>query len=208
VVARLTRDHGAILSSNISKQASDPEYQLSHCYFVPVLLVRVISYKLQTFSALHEMSGITVCGICCKTKFLVVVHEHHKSGFVLLHLWGLPCHTCNLCIMSVIDRLGDDKGYIINSGILQGMVDQAVTALIQYIGNELRDERLVQQQDDFNRCAAELFGSKFARLVGATHERRPTSTSFPTHSNSLTQLCLSLNYTNPATHHSFTMVSV
>jgi len=109
--------------------------------------------------------------------------------------------------MSVIDRHGDDKGYIINSGILQGKVDQAATAFIQYIGNELRDERLVQLQDDFNRCAAELFGGKFARLVDATHERRPITTSFPTHSNSLTQLRLSLNYTNPATHHSFTMVS-
>ena len=172
VLARFARAHRAIVTNNISRQFSDSEFQLSHCYFVPIFLARIIMHKLQMFSVLHEMNGIMICGICCKTKALVIDHEHHESNFQLSHLRDFLCHTCNLRIMSVIDRIGDDKGYVSKDGALTGNVDQAATALLRYIRTELRDQRLVSLQDDFDRCAAELFDDRFSRLVGATHATR------------------------------------
>jgi hypothetical protein len=172
VIARFSRAHKAILSNNVPKHSSDPEFQLSHCYFVPIFLARIIMHKLQMFSVLHEMNGIMVCGICRENKLLVVDHEHHASRHELSHIRDFLCHTCNWCIMSVIDRLGNDKGYVTNAGALSGNADQAASALLRYIKNELRDERLTALQDDFDRCAAELFGFEFLRLIGATHEMR------------------------------------
>ncbi len=73
-------------------------------------------HKLQTFSVLHELNGIMVCGICCKNKTLVIDHEHYDSNYELSHIRDFLCHTCNLRVMSIIDRLGDDKGYITQAG--------------------------------------------------------------------------------------------
>ena len=85
IMARFVRAH-QILSNSSSKQTSDPEFQLSYCYFVPAFLARVIMHKLQMYSVLHEMNGIMVCGICRKVKPLVIDHEHHESGHELSHL--------------------------------------------------------------------------------------------------------------------------
>jgi hypothetical protein len=62
VIARFTRAHRAILSNNASNWSSDPEFQLSYCCFVPIFLARIIMYKLQMFSVLHEMNGIIPFG--------------------------------------------------------------------------------------------------------------------------------------------------
>ncbi|KAH8878580.1 hypothetical protein GQ53DRAFT_756600 [Thozetella sp. PMI_491] len=171
-MSRFTRAHRTILKRCSSTDHSDSEWELSYSYFVPAFLARIILHKLQIYSVLHELDGLVVCGICRQRKFLVIDHEHHGTDHNLSHLRDFLCHTCNRRVMSIVDRLGNDKGYITVAGALTGEVDQAVTSLVKYIQTNLRDTRLVSLQDDFDRCAAELFGNEYKSLIGASYEMR------------------------------------
>lgn len=168
IVKRFVSNHRWILSYEGATDPTNHATQLSHCYFVPAFIANIILHKLKVFSVLHDLDGIVLCGICKKTKHLVIDYEHHVTDHKVTHLRGFLCHSCNWHIMSVVDRLGRDKNYINSQGILDGEPSIAATRLLEYIRGDTRDQRVIVLQDEFDICTADLYGEEYRYLVVLT----------------------------------------
>jgi hypothetical protein len=70
--------------------------------------------------------------------------------------------------MSVIDRLGDDKGYVTKAGVMWTKLQQHSFDTLKI---KLRDQRVASLKDNIV-VLQNYFGDKFSRLLGATHETR------------------------------------
>jgi hypothetical protein len=168
VLSRFVRHHTARLTR---RSSDEQEYQLAHRYFVPLYIARIVLHELQKYAILRDLDGLIVCGICSRTKPLVVDHEH-GSDTCLWKLRDYLCHCCNRLIMPVIDRLGVDKSYTTQKGLLHSDPCLAARKLQQYFECVITDDRLNKLQNEFDQCAAEMFDIDVNQLLGRSRNER------------------------------------